>query len=148
VFADHCAACHAGERPAIDRREDPEGWRREMRAIVESPGFFDRDFLADDRRHPAPAVGVNLTRSMATNAVAGHVWDDFSSLDYKRLPAVGPMESIELPRPFEPGKTVEFCPPSGGRGYYRTASLVGVWATAPFFHNNGVGRHVQLIYSF
>jgi hypothetical protein len=143
VFADHCAGCHAGERPPIDRREDPEGWRREMRAIVDSPGFFDRDFLADDRRHPAPAVGVNLTRSMATNAVAGHVWDDFSSLDYKRLPAVGPMESIELPRPFEPGKTVEFCPPSGGRGYYRTASLVGVWATAPFFHNNGVGRHVH-----
>jgi mono/diheme cytochrome c family protein len=146
VFADHCAGCHAGERPAIDRREDPEGWRREMRALVESPGFFDRDFLADDRRHPAPAIGVNLTRSMATNAVAGHVWEEFSSLDYKRLPPVGSSASdgpLELPHPFDPEETVEFCPPSGGRGYYRTASLVGVWATAPFFHNNGVGRHVH-----
>jgi hypothetical protein len=38
---------------------------------------------------------------------------------------------------------VDFCPPTGGRGYYRTASLVGLWATAPFFHNNGVGRHVH-----
>jgi len=27
----------------------------------------------------------------------------------------------------------------GGRGYYRTPSLVNVWATAPFLHNNSVG---------
>ena len=30
-------------------------------------------------------------------------------------------------------------PPAGGRGYYRTASLVSIWATAPFLHNNSVG---------
>ena len=111
LFADHCAACHAGERPTIDRRQDPEGWRDAMRVIVESPGFFDRDFLADDRRHPGPAVGVNLTRSMATNAVAGHVWEDFSSLDYKRLPAVS---TTELPHPFDPGKSTE-APPARRR---------------------------------
>ncbi len=147
VFADHCAACHAGRQPAVDRHEDPEGWRRAMRELVDEDGFFDRDFLADDRRHPAGAVGVNLTRSMATNALAGHVWEDFSSLAYKRLPPLdgegageGP---ISLPHPFEEGETVDFCPPSGGRGYYRTASLVGLWATAPFFHNNAVGRHVH-----
>ncbi len=30
-------------------------------------------------------------------------------------------------------------PPAGGRGYYRTSSLVSIWATAPFLHNNSVG---------
>ena len=30
-------------------------------------------------------------------------------------------------------------PPAGGRGYYRTASLVSIWATAPFLHNNSLG---------
>ena len=29
--------------------------------------------------------------------------------------------------------------PRGGRGYYRPASLVSVWATAPYLHNNSVG---------
>lgn len=143
VFADHCAACHAGRQPAVDRQDDPDGWRRAMRALVEEDGFFERDFLADDRRHPAGAVGVNLTRSMATNALAGHVWEDFSSLAYKRLPPCVDDGPMPLPHPFEAGETVDFCPPAGGRGYYRTASLVGVWATAPFFHNNAVGRHVH-----
>ena len=30
----------------------------------------------------------------------------------------------------------------GGRGYYRTASLVSIWATAPLLHNNSVGTFV------
>jgi hypothetical protein len=30
--------------------------------------------------------------------------------------------------------------PGDGRGYYRTPSLVSLWSTAPFFHNNGLGR--------
>ena len=28
---------------------------------------------------------------------------------------------------------------SGGRGYYRNVSLVNVWDTAPFMHNNAIG---------
>jgi hypothetical protein len=28
---------------------------------------------------------------------------------------------------------------NGGRGYYRNVSLVNVWATAPFMHNNAIG---------
>ena len=33
--------------------------------------------------------------------------------------------------------------PGGGRGYYRTASLTSIWATAPFLHNNSVGVFVK-----
>ena len=31
---------------------------------------------------------------------------------------------------------------NGGRGYYRNISLVNVWATAPFMHNNAIGPEV------
>jgi hypothetical protein len=111
-----------------------------MRELVLQPDFLDGNLLSDDRRYPATAVGVNLTRSMATNAVEGHVWQDFSSLTYKNLPPLG---KLTLPDPFQAGKTREFCAPAGGRGYYRTASLVSLWATAPFFHNNSLGRPLQ-----
>ena len=30
----------------------------------------------------------------------------------------------------------------GGRGYYRNISLVNVWATAPFMHNNAIGPEI------
>lgn len=140
VFADHCAGCHSSKQPAVDRETHPDEWQRRMRELVRRADFLAGNFLSDDRRYPAPLVGVNLTRSMATNALAGNVWQDFSSLTYKNLPPLG---RLTLPDPFRPGKGLEFCPPAGGRGYYRTASLVSLWATAPFFHNNSVGRPVQ-----
>ena len=31
--------------------------------------------------------------------------------------------------------------PAGGRGYYRTPSLVSLWATAPYLHNNALGKY-------
>lgn len=146
VFADHCAGCHSSKQPPGDpgdpgdHQRDPAAHRDEMRELVLRPDFLAGNLLSDDRRYPAPLVGVNLTRSMATNALAGHVWQDFSSLTYKGLPSLG---KLALPDPFEPGKEREFCPPAGGRGYYRTASLVSLWATAPFFHNNSLGRPLQ-----
>ena len=30
----------------------------------------------------------------------------------------------------------------GGRGYYRNVSLINVWATAPFMHNNAIGPEI------
>jgi len=33
--------------------------------------------------------------------------------------------------------------PGGGAGYYRTASLTSIWATAPYLHNNSVGTFVK-----
>lgn len=139
VFADHCAGCHSSRRPEADREAQPAAFRRQMRDLVLRPDYLEGNFLSDDRRYPAPLVGVNLSRSMATNATTGAIWQDFSSLTYKRQPSLGP---LTLPNPFQPRTELRFCPPAGGRGYYRTASLVGLWATAPFFHNNSVGRPI------
>jgi mono/diheme cytochrome c family protein len=140
AFADHCAGCHSSKQPAVDRERDPAAWREQMREILLRPDFLEGNLLSDDRRYPAPVVGVNLTRSLATNALQGQIWQDFSSLTYKSLPPLG---EVELPDPFAPEKNRKLCAPSGGRGYYRTASLVSLWATAPFFHNNSLGRPLQ-----
>ena len=39
-----------------------------------------------------------------------------------------------MQNPFDAGETITF--PIEHGGYYRTPSLINVWATAPFFQNN------------
>ena len=73
----------------------------------------------------------------STYGLAQHLWEDFTSQDYKNLPAVGAITYFD---PFDaaaPGK--KFPAPGNGRGYYRPATLVSIWATAPYLHNNSVG---------
>src|SRR6185295_3979830 len=100
VFAAHCAGCHSSKQPRAGREQDPAAWQEQMRQLVLRPDFLEGNLLSDDRRYPAPLVGVNLTRSMAANALDGHVWQDFSSLTYKGLPSLG---KLALPDPFQPG---------------------------------------------
>jgi hypothetical protein len=73
---------------------------------------------------------------LATNAVAGNIWDNFSSASYKELPSVG---AITVYDPFT-GAPQQFQMPAGGLGYTRVPSLVSAWSTAPFLLNNSVGR--------
>lgn len=74
-----------------------------------------RDALSDDLIHPYAEIGTNSCRARTTNWMAGHIWAAFSSDQYKDRP-------------------------TGGPGFYRDMPLVGIWATAPFFHNNRLGR--------
>ena len=53
--------------------------------------FLTDNFLSTDIRVPITLVGTNSGRAVATNAMRGQVWDNFSSDDYKKLPAVGPV---------------------------------------------------------
>jgi hypothetical protein len=105
--------------------------------------FFKDNYLSTDVRIPVTLVGTNSQRAVATNAMRGQMWDNFSSQAYKSLPAVG---QIRFFNPFksaigvdEWGNNDSYVPPPGGPGYYRPASLVGIWATAPFLHNNALG---------
>lgn len=70
--------------------------------------------LSNDLIQPFSDVGTNSCRARTTNWMAGHIWAAFSSDQYKERP-------------------------TGGPGFYRTMPLVGIWATAPFFHNNRLG---------
>jgi hypothetical protein len=122
VFVEHCAGCHSSKP-------------REQ--ALTDPAFFTDNFLGDERRHPVSDIGTNATRAAATNAMRGRIWDNFSSETYKTLPAVKP---LKLTNPFD-GTTFEFQLPAGGPGYYRPPSLIGIWATAPFLHNNAIGEY-------
>ncbi len=108
--------------------------------------FLEHNYLSTDIRVPVTLVGTNSSRAVATNAMKGQVWADFSSDAYKSLPAVG---AVHFYNPYSGKPTDEwgnndvYYPPAGGPGYYRPASLVSVWATAPFLHNNALGWYTH-----
>lgn len=139
VFAHSCAGCHSSKQPPAGvRPESPEG-RAWFENAVAKDDFLDGNFLGNEARYPVTLIRTNATRAVARNALDGHVWNDFSSKTYKDLPPAGP---IQVWDPFT-GDSRPWQVPGGGRGYYRPPSLVSVWASAPFFHNNALGRHVH-----
>ena len=115
-------------------------------------GFIENNFLSNELRIPITLTGTYSGRAMATNATAGHVWDNYSSQTFKHLKSVG---DIRYFNPFRPdAAAVKFDPfgtndqyndgrPFGGPGYFRPATLISIWATAPFFHNNALGLYNQ-----
>jgi cytochrome c5 len=168
VFARGCIACHSsvqpgdrealeakikvatGDRPRTSLRleiedlwrladgdgELPESYTQWSAEAVEYQEFWDPNFLSTDMRLPVTMIGTNSARALATNATRGHVWNDFSSQTYKALDSPG---QIHYRDPFS-GTTKSFRPSKGGPGYYRPPSLVSLWATAPFLHNNALGK--------
>ena len=66
----------------------------------------------------------------------GHIWDNFSSETYKQLPAIG---AFEVDNPYGKDGKAEIDIPGGGPGYYRPPSLISLWSSAPYLHNNTVG---------
>jgi hypothetical protein len=156
VFADTCARCHSSKQPAKVVGLDPTGcagphymtcwnkywawtktddYRQQMRAIVHAPDFLDGNYLSTDARVPLTLLQTNACSPLATNALAGNIWDNFSSQSYKSLPSVG---TITVYDPFT-GAPKPYRMPAGGRGYTRPPSLVSLWSTAPFLLNNSVG---------
>ena len=131
VFAENCAKCHSSKRPPAGT--DERVWFAQE---VVKPDFRDNNFFSDDRRYPVTKLETNASRAMGSNAMAGHIWDHFSSDTYKSLPSAG---SIEVWNPYTESSE-EFPLPAGGPGYYRTPSLISCWSSAPFLHNNALGN--------
>jgi hypothetical protein len=157
VFAERCARCHSSKIPAPAPGVDPGGcagsgyldcWNRywswtktdefktKMREIVLADDFLEGNFLSTDLRVPVTLLETNACRPLATNAIAGNIWDNFSSQSYKSLPSVG---TITVHHPIT-GEARPYTMPAGGRGYTRPASLISLWSTAPFLLNNSVGK--------
>ncbi|MEO7597913.1 MAG: hypothetical protein ABIV50_03205 [Opitutus sp.] len=131
AFAENCATCHSSKQP-------PEGAEADVwfTDAVLKDDFRDGNFFADERRYPVSKIKTNAARAFGTNAKEGHIWHNFSSDTYKKLPAAEP---IEVYNPYT-DKMENFASPSGGPGYYRTASLISLWTSAPFLHNNALGK--------
>ncbi len=77
------------ETPAWDASVRSHDFKRKMTALVRRPDFLDDNFLSTDRRFPVTHIGTNACSPLASDALRGHIWDNFSSETYKALPAVG-----------------------------------------------------------
>lgn len=156
VFADTCARCHSSKAPKppvevtapqcsgpgyLDCFKKYWAWtqtddyKHQMRGIVAAPDFLENNYLSTDVRIPATLLRTNVCSPLATNALGGNIWDNFSSSTYKSLPSVG---TVTLSDPFT-GQSFAYAMPAGGRGYTRVPSLISAWSTAPFLLNNTVG---------
>jgi hypothetical protein len=156
VFAERCARCHSSKLPASAPGLDPGGcagpgyldcwnkywawtktddFKKQMREIVLQDDFLKDNFLSTEARIPVTLLETNACSPLATNAIAGNIWDNYSSQSYKSLPSVG---TITVHDPFT-GEPRPYVMPAGGRGYTRPASLISLWSTAPYLLNNTVG---------
>ena len=162
VFADNCAQCHSSKLPekaytyfkgngcvgenylgcwnSYYSYTQTSAFRSEMEKIVAAPDFLEQNYLSTELRVPANLTDSQLCSPIATNAVKGSVWDNFSSDSYKRLPGVGKF-TVNFPTvsgSMMANETITV--PAGGRGYLRPASLISLWSTAPFLQNNSLGK--------
>ena len=136
VFAENCARCHSSKlpepvpgarrRPAVQRPELPgllepvlgvDGDRRTSRrrcARSSRPRTSSRTTTCPPTREfPSTRLETEICSSMASNAIEGYVWDNFSSQSYKTLPAVG---DVHLHDPVT-GETSHLgARPAGGAG--------------------------------
>ncbi|HVN05943.1 MAG TPA: hypothetical protein VMT86_16085 [Bryobacteraceae bacterium] len=156
VFAENCARCHSSKLPPNAAGLDPNGcagqdyltcWNKywawtltddfksQMRPIVMADDFLKDNFLSAEFRVPVTLLRTNACSPLATNAIGGNIWDNFSSQSYKDLPSVG---QITWYHPVT-GEPHTYTMPAGGRGYTRPPSLVSLWSSAPFLLNNSVG---------
>lgn len=116
VFAKECATCHS----SIPNQTGQSDF------LATDENGVRNNWMGNDARTPATSVGTYQCRSLHSNHMKGHVWQDYASETYRELPEVKGMAGEA----------------SGGRGYYRNISLLSVWAFAPFMHNNAVGPEV------
>ena len=87
-------------------------------ASCHSRGGSQKHILSNDEVNPLVLDLTQAThscRALSTNWEEGHIWAEFSSSAYKKRVA------------------------EGLKGY-RTMPLSGIWATAPFLHNQSVGE--------
>ena len=157
VFAERCARCHNSKfservfqtyfKPGCIGPDYLKCWndywqhtktqqfKDEMKSIVMAPDFLVDNYLSNEVRVPSTLMETNACSPLATNAIRGNIWDNFSSESYKNLPSVG---KIRVQHPYT-GEVSEFEAPGGGVGYTRPASLISVWSTAPLLLNNRLG---------
>jgi hypothetical protein len=166
VFAVTCARCHSSKLPAkalafFNNPKNPtmctgsnyltgcwdpywkyttsDEFKEQMKAIVLDENFLKDNFLSNDQRVPVNLLDSQLCSPVATNGIAGNIWNDFTSTTYKSMPGVGSFLSAEPSLNEYDTVATPTSVPAGGRGYLRPASLISIWSTAPFLTNNSLG---------
>jgi hypothetical protein len=123
IFAASCARCHSSIPESVG---GPFRNRDFYATAKRHPRQVREDFLGNDQPTPATEVGTFRCRALHSNHMAGRVYQEYGSetlRTQKTVPDIPEREEFK----------------NGGRGYYRNISLINVWATAPFMHNNAIG---------
>jgi len=138
AFANNCATCHSSKQPP-EGTADRNAWFRQE---IMKADFLKNNFLSDDKSYPVTEVGTNAARALHTNHMKGHIWSDaYASQSYDERKFPGKI-SVKNPYAKEAEhETFEFQGPDGGPGYYRTPTLISIWARAPFLHNKALGTY-------
>jgi len=120
IFASKCASCHSSQNGPFENKD--------FRAVSTDPkdNGMRVDWLGNDKLIPVSEIGINRSRSLHSNHMKGHVWEEYGSETLRAKPGDPNLKE----------------PSDGGRGYYRNISLLSLWAYAPFLHNNAVGPEV------
>ena len=105
VFAERCARCHSSKLPTpavgldpggcsgkdyLDVLEQVLGVDQDRRLQSEdardrdASDFLDDNYLSTEMRVPVTLLQTNACSPLATNAIAGNIWDNFSSQDLQR----------------------------------------------------------------
>lgn len=104
-------------------------------------GVFGQDWLSNDELIAMDIIGTNSCRAMHDNHNQGHIFEEFSSETYKNAASPGSVPRVlNLLVPGLGGMQLGEREIEGGPGYLRNFSLLSVWATAPFLHNNAIGE--------
>lgn len=107
VFAEHCAACHSSKLPDEANKFFPDKgcvgpdylkcwnqywhwtnspeFKEKMTKLVMEEDFLKENFLSTELRIPVTLLETNICASIATNAIQGDTWDNFSSTSYKKF---------------------------------------------------------------
>jgi hypothetical protein len=121
VFAETCARCHS----SVPEEKAGPFRNRDFRAVSTTTGLRE-DWMGNDQSTPAAEVDTFRCRSLHSNHMSGHVWEEFGSQTLRARAQVPGIRELS----------------DGGRGYYRNISLLSVWAHAPFMHNNALGPEI------
>jgi hypothetical protein len=92
-----------------------DAFKSDMRRLVMTDDFSPATTFPASCAFPITLLGINACSPLATNAIAGNIWDNFSSQSYKQLPSAG---SIKVRHPVT-GAEYDYPLPAGGRGYIR-----------------------------
>ena len=128
------------------RPQDAEAQKKAWRELVLRDDFLTDNFLSDDERYPCSELGTHIARSLSPNWDAGGGYGQMSSLGFK-LNQEGTEQVFDHDKD---GKPIPLYNPLTGKHdikftakklFYRTPTLVSIWATAPYLHNNSVGLY-------
>ncbi len=139
AFAENCASCHSSKQPPAGTADPAQWFREAVRARRLPRPTTSSPTTSGTRVMP---IGTNIARALGDQRRRAATSGSSSRRKPTRSCRASAGSRTSTTRATRRSR-ITFEMPGGGRGYYRTASLTSIWATAPYLHNNSVGVFVK-----